>query len=173
MDAAMSGEKTCAVRTKNLLPTVKFGGGKVLVRGCMAASGGGNLVFFDEHMTAMMYVNILHANLKTSARKLGLEDCFHFQQDNNLKHTALCTSEFLLYNGPRRLSTLPQSPNMNVIENLWSLLEVKVREKNFEPWRPERALQAAWSEICSGVPANLVDSMPHRLQAANGMHTQY
>ncbi len=65
----------------------KILGGKVLVWGCMAASGGGNPVFIDGHTTAMMCVNILRANLKTSARKLGLEDCFHFQQDNNPKHT--------------------------------------------------------------------------------------
>ncbi len=100
----------------------------MLVRGCMAASGGGNLVFIDGHMTAMMYVNILRANLKTSARKLGLEDCFHFQQDNN----EACTCKFLLYNGPCRLSTPPQFPNMKVIENFCSLLEVEVREKKFQ-----------------------------------------
>ncbi len=99
--------------------------------GCMAASGGGNLVFIDGHMTAMTYVNISRANLKTSARKLGLEDCFHFQQDNNPKHTVMCTPKFLLYNGPRRISTPPQSPNMSIIENLWSLLEAEVREKKF------------------------------------------
>ncbi len=122
-------KKNYALRSKNELPNVKFGGGQVLVWSCMVASGGGNLVFIDEHMTAMMYVNILRANLKTSGRKLGLEDCFHFQQDNNWKHTMLCTFEFLLYNGPCRLSTPPQSPNMNIIENLWSLLEVEVRKK--------------------------------------------
>ncbi len=41
-------------KTKNLLPTVKFGEGKMLVWGYMAASGGENLVFIDGHMTAMM-----------------------------------------------------------------------------------------------------------------------
>ncbi len=100
-------KKACALQSKNLLPTVKFWGGKVLVWGSMAASGGGNPVFIDGHTTTIMYVNILCANLKTSARKLGLEDCFHFQQDNNLKHTVLRTCEYLLYNKSRRLSTLP------------------------------------------------------------------
>ncbi len=75
----MSEKKNCALRSKNLLPTVKFRRGKVLVWGCMAGSGGGNLVFIDGHMIVMMYVNILRVNLKTSARKLDLEDCFHFQ----------------------------------------------------------------------------------------------
>ncbi len=87
----------------------------MLVWGCMAASGGENLAFIDRYMTGTMYVDILHANLNTSACKLDLEDCFHFWQDNNPKHTVLCTFKFLLYNGPRRLSTPPESPNMNVI----------------------------------------------------------
>ncbi len=91
-------KKNCELQTKNLLPTVKFGGGKVFLWGSMTASGVGNPVFIDEHITAMVYFNILRANLKTSARKLGLEDRFHFQQDNHPKHTVLFTREFLLYN---------------------------------------------------------------------------
>ncbi len=101
----------------------------MLLWGGMTASGVGNPVFIDGHITAMMYVNIFHANLKTSVRKLGLEDCFRFQQDNDLKHTVLFTHEFLLYNAPRRLLTPLQSLNMNVIENLWSLFEVEVCKK--------------------------------------------
>ncbi len=100
------------------MPIVNFGGGRVLLWGGMTASGVGNLMFIYGHITAMMYVNILCANLKTSAHKLGLEDRFCFQQDNNLKHTVLFTREFLIYNASRRLLTLLQSPNMNVIKNL-------------------------------------------------------
>ncbi len=69
-------------------------------------------------MSAKMYVDILRANLKTSARKLGLKNCFRFQQDNNTKHTTLCICKFLMYNAPRRLLTPPQSPDTNIIENL-------------------------------------------------------
>ncbi len=105
----------------------------MLIRGCKAASNVGNLVFIDGHMTPMMYVNILRANLKISARKLGLEDCFHFQLEDNPKHTVLCTCKFLLYNAPCKLLTPPQFPNMNVIENLWSQPEVEVsKKKKFE-----------------------------------------
>ncbi len=86
-------------------------------------------MFVEGHITATMYVSILHANLKTSARKSGLEDHFHFQQDNDPKHTVLFTRKFLLYNAPRRLLTPLQSPNMNVMGNLWSLFEVEVYKK--------------------------------------------
>ncbi len=108
MDAAMSGEKNLCIAIQKFTTQCKIWGGKALVCSCMAASGGGNLVFIDGHMRATKYVNILCANLKTSARKLGLEDCFYFQQDNNPKHTVLYTCKFLLYNGSHRLSTRPR-----------------------------------------------------------------
>ncbi len=40
----------------------------------------------------------------------------------------------------------------------------------------KEALQAAWSEICPQVTANLADSMLHHLQViinANNLHTKY
>ncbi|GFT05189.1 transposable element Tc1 transposase [Trichonephila clavipes] len=56
---------------KHTIPTVKHGGGSVMVWGCMAASGVGKLVFIDGIMHKMAYLNILQNNLKESADKLG------------------------------------------------------------------------------------------------------
>ncbi|GFY31764.1 transposable element Tc1 transposase [Trichonephila clavipes] len=51
------------------IPTVKHEGGSVMVLGCMAASGVGKLVFIDQIMHKMAYLNILQNNLKESADK--------------------------------------------------------------------------------------------------------
>ncbi|GFW57377.1 transposable element Tc1 transposase [Trichonephila clavipes] len=67
---------------------------------------------------------MLRHNLQSSAQKLGLETSFVFQQDNDPKHTANLTREWLLYNSPRQ-SPLPQSPDINPIENLWHKLDVE------------------------------------------------
>ncbi|GFW16686.1 transposable element Tc1 transposase [Trichonephila clavipes] len=72
---------------KHTIPTVKHGGGSVMVWGCMAASGVGKLVFIDGIMHKMAYLNILQNNLKESADKWGLVSNFIFQQDNDPKHT--------------------------------------------------------------------------------------
>lgn len=77
----------------------------MLVWGCMVASGVGNLAFIEGKMTAYIYIDILRSNLKSSARKVVLEESFIFQHDNDPKHTALKTREWLLYNAPRRLFT--------------------------------------------------------------------
>ncbi len=70
-----------------------------------------------------MYINILRENLHTSAEKMGIRRTFKFYQDNDPKHKAYKTHEWLLYNCPKVLETPPQSPDINPIENLWKLLE--------------------------------------------------
>lgn len=57
----------------------------------MAVGGTGNLVFIDGILDKYKY--ILKNNLKDSARKLGLLEDFHFQQDNDPKHTAWIVKE--------------------------------------------------------------------------------
>ncbi|GFX88982.1 transposable element Tc1 transposase [Trichonephila clavipes] len=82
---------------KHTIPTVKHGGGSVMVLGCMATSGVGKLVFIDGIMHKMAYLNILQNNLKESADNLGLGSNFIFKQDNDPKHTAFVVEEWLLY----------------------------------------------------------------------------
>ncbi|GFW42849.1 transposable element Tcb1 transposase [Trichonephila clavipes] len=93
---------------QHLTPTVKHGGRSVLVWGCMAANGIGKLCFIDGIATARTYIDILRHNLQSSAQKLGFGTSYVFQQDNDPKHTANLTREWLLYNSPRQLKTPPQ-----------------------------------------------------------------
>ncbi|GFU49817.1 transposable element Tc1 transposase, partial [Trichonephila clavipes] len=76
-----------ALEPKDMRGTVKHGGGSIMVRDCMAATGVGNLVTIDEIMNQYSYLNILKNNLSQSASKLGLDGSFTFEQDNDYKHT--------------------------------------------------------------------------------------
>ncbi|GBL80825.1 Transposable element Tc1 transposase [Araneus ventricosus] len=105
---------------KNLVGTVKYGGGGVLVWGCMSASGLGNLVFIDGIMNHALYLNILKDNLKLSAQNLGIGNNF-FYQDNDPKYTPLNVCLWCLYNCLQNLKTPPQSPDLNPIEESWRL----------------------------------------------------
>lgn len=110
------------LQEKNLRPTVKHSD-SVMVWACMAASGVGNLEFIDGIMGNRMYLGILRRNLKESALKLGLQNNFTYYQDNDPKHKTENVRLWLVYNCPHLIETLPQSPDLNVIENLWDHLD--------------------------------------------------
>lgn len=65
-----------ALQLKNLQPTVKHGGGSLMVWGAMGANGVGNLVFIETTMDKHKYLQILKENVKASASKIGLQDDF-------------------------------------------------------------------------------------------------
>lgn len=169
-------QKSRAFEPKNLQPTVKHGGGNVMVWGSMSASGVGELVI-DGIMNAEKYVNVLRGNLKKSVRKLGIEQSYMFQQDNDPKHTAKKTKEWLLYNTRKMFPTPPQSPDVNPIENLWATLESKLRKYECSSRNDLiNNLQKAWADIDLQETSRLVESMPRRLQAiinSKGYPTKY
>lgn len=153
-----------ALNKENLCGTVKHGGGGVMVWGCMAASGVGNLQFIESTMDKRAYLDILKTNLKQSAAKLGLGNSYLFQQDNDPKHTADIVKLWLLYNVPKQLRTPPQSPDLNPIEHLWDLLERKIRQHAItSKTMLKEVLQAEWEKISREETMKLVHSMQKRL----------
>ncbi|GFT35807.1 uncharacterized protein TNCV_1288631 [Trichonephila clavipes] len=83
-----------------------------------------------------------------SAKKLSMKNTFIFQQDNDPKHTAIVTKTWLLYHAPRRRETLPQSPDLNPIENLWMHLYTEFRGGNVTSKENlKEKLQEVWNSI--------------------------
>ncbi len=68
-----SGEE---YKDKCVLPTIKHGGGSVMVLGCMSASGTGELQFIEGTMNANMYCDILKQSMIPSLRRLGRRAVF-------------------------------------------------------------------------------------------------
>ena len=89
-------------------PTVKHGGGGVMVWGC-------RLRRWAEvghwPMWAKDYVSLLRGALPASVRSLGLEDDLIFQQDNASCHSAKYTKDWMVQNNrfPRLALTESQS----------------------------------------------------------------
>lgn len=166
-----------AFSKQNLLPTVKHGGGSVMVWGCMAASGVGNLHFIEGIMDKHLYVDILRQNLKVSVEKLGLKDIFTFYQDNDPKHSSLIVKEWLTFNCPKLIKTPAQSPDLNVIEHLWAKLETEIRKHNItNKENLKKALLEEWEKITPDFTQKLVESIPNRLREVinnKGLPTRY
>lgn len=162
---------------KNIQPTVKHGGGSCMVWGCMAANGTGNLEFIQGTMDKMVYLDILKRNVQQSAQRLGIADWFAFYQDNDPKHTSHVARQWLIYNCKTVLDVPPQSPDINVIENLWDTLGKNVRNYNISSKKDlENALKEEWAKINPEYTKKLVESVPNRLRAvisAKGGPTKY
>ena len=160
--------------------TVKFGGGNIMVWGCMGWNGVEQLVEVEGRMDADQYVDILDNHLLPSLEESGIleEDCI-FQQDNDSKHTAKKTKQWMKDNDIALLDWPPQSPDLNPIEHLWD--HIKKQLCKYETlakgvWEIWERVSEVWENIEPEVCQNLIESMPRRLEAvikAKGGHTKY
>ncbi|KAK3506739.1 hypothetical protein QTP70_021775 [Hemibagrus guttatus] len=118
-----------SVKKKNIIPTVKYGGGSVMVWGCYAASGPGRLAVINGTMNSAVYQKVLKENVRPSVCDLKLKRTWVLQQDNDPKHSSKSTSEWLKKNKMKTLELPSQSPDLNLIEMLWHDLKKVVHAR--------------------------------------------
>ena len=82
------------------------------------------------------YLQILQENLKSSAGRLGLWWSWVFQWDNECKHTSKMVKEWINQATIEIFEWPFQSPDMNPIKNMWTVLEnqVSARKPNKSIW---------------------------------------
>ncbi|CAJ0937843.1 unnamed protein product [Ranitomeya imitator] len=111
-----------------------------------------------------MYREILSANLLPSARALKMKCGWVFQHDNDPKHTARATKEWLRKKHFKVLEWPSQSPDLNPIENLWRELKVRVAKRKAKNITAlEEICMEEWANIPTTVCGNLVKTYRKRL----------
>jgi hypothetical protein len=164
---------------RTVIGTLKFGGGSIMIWGCMTSRGVGWMCRLDGGMDSEIYVGILKDELQHSMNYF-FEDTADatFQHDNDPKHTSKKAKQFLSKQRYKTMSWPSQSPDLNPIEQLWT--DVKRRLKLLEPFASLdvlwTTLQQVWESTDQDLCKRLVHSMPDRVAAvirAKGGNTRY
>jgi len=136
---------------------------KIMVWGCMAASGVGRLHIVDGMVNAKKYVEILNKCMLPSANHLFPGD-YIFQDDNAPCHRAKIVKEWMNGNEVQTIDWPAQSPDLNPIENLWHKLSLEIAKRH--PRTKHELIESlnnAWNQIITHEHLqNLVHSMPNR-----------
>ena len=159
---------------------MKFGGGSLMLWGCMMWKGTGFAAKIDERMDGDLYIKILEDDLQASLDYYGKTvNSIIFQQDGDSKHTCKKAKAWFK---DHKINVLPwpaQSPDLNPIEHLWDHLKRRLAEYETPPkgilelW--ER-VEVEWAKIDASVCQGLIESMPRRVAAvlrAKGGYTKY
>lgn len=147
-----------------MVPTVKHGGGSVMVWGCFSSSGVGDLTRVSGKMNKEAYKKILEENALISGLRL-IGEGFVFQQDNDPKHTSRLCQDYLKQREDEEILQVmtwpPQSPDINPIELLWEELDRRVRDQcpssESALWN---TLQGCWNNIPHETIQKLVARLP-------------
>ena len=160
--------------------TLKHGGGSIVIWGCMHWEGVGYISRIEGGLDAKLYIEILDEciPLMLDWYNIDLEELI-FQQDNDPKHIAKITTEYLKEKGFTILFWPPNSPDLNPIEHLWAHLKRQLAKYPRSPTSIKdfwERVQQTWNNIDTKVCQDLISSMPRRVETvrkARGRYTKY
>ena len=161
-------------RNPGTIPTVKHGGGSIMLWERFSVAGTERRVRIEGKVNGAKYREILDENLQ-SAQDIRLGQRFTFQQDNDPKHTAKTMQEWLQDNSLNVLEWPSLSPDL--IEHLWKDLNIAEQQHSpFNLTELEKICREEWEKHPKYKCAKLIASYPRRLEsiiAAKGASTKY
>lgn len=169
-----------SLQRRHIKETVKHGGGNVMAWGCFTWWKLGPLVKIDGIMKKEDYLSILQTHLTSFVNVCAYQSAeLTFQQDGDPKHTAKVVKEWLTTQSFKLMEWPPQSPDLNPIENLWSIVKRRLGQYDTPPTNLDMLWQRInyeWKQIPHDILHNLVESMPRRILSViknKGLWTKY
>ena len=121
------------------------------------------LCIVQENLTKELFVRILEGHLLPTVQVL-YEDGWFLQQDNDPKHTAAYTKQWLRGNDMRVIEWPSYSQDLNPIENIQGHLKRELYKKNCEKIEElKHEAAATWDSMSHEFVQSYVASMPTRI----------
>src|ERR1700759_4476372 len=96
----------------------------------ITARGVGRIVRIEGNLNKELYRDILQDDVLGTYREHHMNwGSFYFQQDNDPKHTAKIVKAWFEEKNVDLLDWPPNSPDINIMENLWDHLDRQVRAR--------------------------------------------
>ena len=142
------------------------GGGTLLIWAGIWTDGRTELHIQRETMNSERYVNVLQRHVLPLSNQLGSPDTWFLMDDNATCHRSAAVNLFKSQSGIRTITWPARSPDLNPIENVWSILKRNVR-RSVQPHHGlpdlEEILKREWGELSQATVNHLIDSMPSRI----------
>ena len=110
--------------------SLKIKGRKVGVWEAISYFGKTSLYLYEENFDADIYINVMKEAMLEMKEFSGEENVV-MQMDNARYHWTNQVLQFYQKNNIKVIDWLPYSPDLNPIENLWSIMEDKLKGKKF------------------------------------------
>ena len=161
-----------SLKSHHVKMTVKHGGGSITLWSAITYAGVGWMCKINGNMDKELYKEILEDELERTieygSNKLGLER--HqgiFQHDNDPKHTSKIVKEYLQKQSYTVLQWPAQSPDLNPIENMWSLLKRRLNDYETAPKGMNELYERVtkvWYDLMKPEECQkVIESMPQRI----------
>lgn len=93
--------------------------------GCITYDGIGVIVSVDGNLNSTKYIELLDFHLWPVIAKVFGNRPFIFQDDNATPHCSRQTNTWKQENGIQKFNWPAQSPDLNIIENVWRCIKIK------------------------------------------------
>jgi len=139
---------------------------KVNVWGCISAVGFGRIICFHHNLNSHCLCNTIYKNalLPSVRNQFGRSDDWILVEDNDPKHRSNFSIQWKRQHHIKTLPWSSRSPDANPVENLWSLLKLKVAAQKPKTIKHlKKAIHKEWNDFPVELAAKLVRSMGKRV----------
>ena len=139
---------------------------QLMIWGCITKSGVGTLGRISGYINSVKYIQIIDEKIWGVILKEFPDGNFIFVHDNAPVHVSQETTRWFDENGLRASDWPPQSPDLNIIENVWRYLKTELSKRTRYIMTKDmlwHEILTVWNNIPAEFISDLYKSLPRRM----------